>query len=71
MPIYVTLLNKDFIIEGYTPMEALAMSTDEDISDISAGLTKTQKIHQGQHRLLLNVVVQLRPDESPATKEEP
>ena len=46
------------------------MLTGEDIT-INAGLTKTQKIPQGQHKLLLNVVVQLRPDESPATKQDP
>ena len=62
---------KTLIKEGYTPMEAVAMLTGEDISDINAGLTKTQKIPQGQHKLLLNVVVQLRPADSPATKQDP
>ena len=62
---------KTLVKEGYTSMEALAMLTGEDISDINAGLTKTQKILQGQHKLLLNVVVQLRPKESPATKQDP
>ena len=47
------------------------MLTGEDISDINAGLTKTQKIPHGQHKLLLNVVVQLRPNGLPATKQDP
>ena len=59
---------KTLVKEGYTSMEALAMLTGEDITDINAGLTKTQTIPQGQHKLILIVVVQLRPDESPATK---
>ena len=62
---------KTLVKEGYTSMEALAMLTSEDISDINAGLTNTQKIPQGQHKLLLNVVVQLRPEKSPATKQDP
>ena len=38
---------KTLVKEGYTSMEALAMLTGEDISDINAGLTKTQEIPQG------------------------
>ena len=34
---------KTLVKKGYTSMEALAMLTGEDISDINAGLTKTQK----------------------------
>ena len=62
---------KTLVKEGYTSMEALAMLTGEDITDINAGRTQTQKIPQGQHKLLLHVVVQLRSDESPATKQDP
>ena len=40
---------KILVKEGYTSMEALAMLMGEDITDINAGLTKRQKIPQGQH----------------------
>ena len=41
---------KTLVKEGYTSMEALAMLMGEDITDINAGLTKRQKIPQGQHK---------------------
>ena len=67
---------KTFVKEAYIGLHINGGPSHVDgrrhnISDINAGLTKTQKIPQGQHKLLLNVVFQLRPDESPATKQDP